>query len=166
MKPHHWRATIFSCKFILSNFISFNFSYVLLLFNLWNDSRISFVIQGYIWWFEIILHNWLLRFLFIKMLDIHCVSLYGYIWWFGLNRISFVICANNGFIEWFNYFFKHSRTYIRVVWWELQCVLMNMRICCYDLVGVDSKTLVPFLLFYFTLFYVFFIYQNLLIFGT
>jgi hypothetical protein len=30
--------------------------------------------------------------------------------------------------------------------------LMNMRICCYDLVGVDSKTLVPFLLFYFTLF--------------
>jgi hypothetical protein len=24
-----------------------------------------------------------------------------------------------------------------------------MRICCYDLVGVDSKTLVPFLLFYF-----------------
>jgi hypothetical protein len=32
------------------------------------------------------------------------------------------------------------------------CVLMNMRICCYDLVGVDSKTLVHFLLFYFTLF--------------
>jgi hypothetical protein len=31
-------------------------------------------------------------------------------------------------------------------------VLMNMRICSYDLVGVDSKTLVPFLLFYFTLF--------------
>jgi len=30
--------------------------------------------------------------------------------------------------------------------------LMNMIICCYDLVGVDSKTLVPFLLFYFTLF--------------
>jgi hypothetical protein len=33
------------------------------------------------------------------------------------------------------------------------CVLMNMRICCYDLVGVDSKTLVHFLLFYFTLFF-------------
>jgi hypothetical protein len=28
-----------------------------------------------------------------------------------------------------------------------------MRICCYDLVGVDSKTLVHFLLFYFTLFF-------------
>jgi hypothetical protein len=28
---------------------------------------------------------------------------------------------------------------------------MNMIICCYDLVGVDSKTLVPFVLFYFTL---------------
>jgi hypothetical protein len=29
------------------------------------------------------------------------------------------------------------------------CVLMNMRIYCYDLVGVDFKTLVPFILFYF-----------------
>jgi hypothetical protein len=26
---------------------------------------------------------------------------------------------------------------------------MNMRIYCYDLVGVDSKTLVPLVLFYF-----------------
>jgi hypothetical protein len=46
---------------------------------------------------------------------------------------------------------------------------MNMRICCYDLVGVDSKTLVPFLLFSFTLFTLcFFIIKNknLLIFGT
>jgi hypothetical protein len=48
---------------------------------------------------------------------------------------------------------------------------MNMRICCYDLVGVDSKTLVHFLLFYFTLFSLCFFFiiiknQNLLIFGT
>jgi hypothetical protein len=35
-----------------------------------------------------------------------------------------------------------------------------MRICCYDLVGVDSKTLVPFLLFYFILFYFSFIHKN------
>jgi hypothetical protein len=40
------------------------------------------------------------------------------------------------------------------------CLLMNMRICCYDLVGVDSKTLVPFLLFYFTLFSLFSFYQK------
>jgi hypothetical protein len=34
---------------------------------------------------------------------------------------------------------------------------MNMRIYCYDLVGVDSKTLVPFilLLFYLCIFYLF-----------
>jgi hypothetical protein len=32
------------------------------------------------------------------------------------------------------------------------CVLMNMRICCYDLVFVDFKTLVSFLLFHFILF--------------
>jgi hypothetical protein len=63
--------------------------------------------------------NWLLGFLFIKTLDIHCVSFYGYIWCFGLNWISFVICAKNGFIEWFNEFLKYSRTYIRFVWWEL-----------------------------------------------
>jgi hypothetical protein len=39
---------------------------------------------------------------------------------------------------------------------------MNMIICYYDLVGVDSKTLVHFLLFYFTLFSLcfFFIYQK------
>jgi len=48
---------------------------------------------------------------------------------------------------------------------------MNMRICRYDLVGVDSKTLVSFLLFYFTLFslcFFFFLFKNkkLLIFGT
>jgi hypothetical protein len=120
MKPHHWRTTIFSCKFILSDFIWFIFSNVLLLFNLRNDSWISFVIQEYIWWFEIISHNWLLGFLIIKTLDIHCVSFYGYIWWFGLNRISFVICAKKGFIEWFNDFLKHSRTYIRFVWWEIR----------------------------------------------
>ena len=118
MKPHNWRATIFSCKFILSDFIWFNFFNVLLLFNLWNDSWISIVIYGYMWWFEIVLHNWLLGFLFIKTLDIHCVSFYGYNWWFGLNRISFVICAKNGFIEWFNDFLKHSRTYIGFVRWE------------------------------------------------
>jgi hypothetical protein len=35
-----------------------------------------------------------------------------------------------------------------------------MRICCYDLVGVDSKTLVPFLLFYFTLFSLCFLYLS------
>jgi hypothetical protein len=48
---------------------------------------------------------------------------------------------------------------------------MNMRICCYDLVGVDSKTLVSFLLFYFTLFslcFLFFFYQKSIsqVFGT
>jgi hypothetical protein len=36
-----------------------------------------------------------------------------------------------------------------------------MRICCYDLVGVDSKTLVPFLLFYFTLFSLFSFYSKI-----
>jgi hypothetical protein len=39
-------------------------------------------------------------------------------------------------------------------------VLMNMRICCYDLVGVDSKTLILFLLFYFIFFYFSFIHKN------
>jgi hypothetical protein len=34
-------------------------------------------------------------------------------------------------------------------------VLMNMKICCYDLEGVDSKTLIPFffVLLYFILFF-------------
>jgi len=84
----------------------------------WDDSCISIMISGYMWWFEIVSFNWLLR--FIKTLDIHCISFYGYIWWFGLNRISFVICAKNGFIEWFTDFLKYSRTYIRFVWWELR----------------------------------------------
>jgi len=52
------------------------------------------------------------------------------------------------------------------------CVLMNMRICCYDLVSVDSKTLVHFLLSCFTLLYLVYVFffiiknQNILIFGT
>jgi len=33
-----------------------------------------------------------------------------------------------------------------------------MRICCYDLVGVDSKTLVPYLLIIFTLFILYFLF--------
>jgi hypothetical protein len=44
-----------------------------------------------------------------------------------------------------------------------------MRICCYDLMGVDSKTLVPFLLFYFgiILFMFFFLFiKNQTFFGT
>jgi hypothetical protein len=157
MKPHHWRATIFSCKFILSDFIWFNFFNVLLLFNLWDDSWISFMIQGYIWWFEIISHNWLLRFLFIKTLDIHCVSFYGYIWWFGLNRISFVICAKNEFIEWFNDFFKHSRTYIRVVWWELRMCIdehENM-LLWFGGCGFQNLSTFSFVLFYFIYFMLF-----------
>jgi len=38
-------------------------------------------------------------------------------------------------------------------------VLMNMKICCYDLEGVDSKTLIPFffVLLYFILFFLLFI---------
>jgi hypothetical protein len=47
------------------------------------------------------------------------------------------------------------------------CVLMNMRICCCDLVGMDSKTLVPYLwLFLFYLVYVFFFIRNQIFFGT
>jgi hypothetical protein len=108
-------ATIFSCKFMLSDFMSFWFLIVLLQFNYWDDSWISIVIYEYMWWFEIVSFNWLPGFLFIKVLYIHCVSFFGYIWWFGLNRISFLICAKNGFIEWFNDFLQHSRTYIRFV---------------------------------------------------
>jgi hypothetical protein len=44
--------------------------------------------------------------------------------------------------------------------------LMNMRICCYDLVGVDSKTLVPFVLFCFVLFMFFFYLPKSNCFGT
>jgi hypothetical protein len=40
------------------------------------------------------------------------------------------------------------------------CILMYMRICCYDLVGVDSQILVSFLLFYFTLFSLFFVFLS------
>jgi len=44
---------------------------------------------------------------------------------------------------------------------NFEYVLMNMRICCYDLVGVDSKTLVPYLLIIFILLvYVFFLSAN------
>jgi hypothetical protein len=150
MKPHHWRATIFSCKFILSDFILFNFSNVLLLFNLWNDSWIYTVIYGYMWWFEIVSKNWLLGFLFIKTLDIHCVSFYGYIWWFGLNRISFVIYAKNGFIEWFNNFFKHSKTYIRFVWWELRmCIVEHENMLLwFGGCGFQNLSIFSFVLFY------------------
>jgi hypothetical protein len=151
MKHHHWRATIFSCKFILSDFIWFNFSNVLLLFNLRNDSWISIVIYGYMWWFEIVSHNWLLGFLFIKMLDIHCVSFYGYIWWFGLNRISFVICAKNGFIEWFNDFLKHSKAYIRFVWWELRMCIdeHDNMLLWFGGCGFQNLSIFSFVLFYF-----------------
>jgi hypothetical protein len=46
-------------------------------------------------------------------------------------------------------------------------VLMNMRICCYDLVSVDSKTLVPYLLIIFTLFSLCFLFiRNQIFFGT
>jgi hypothetical protein len=48
-------------------------------FNYWDDSWISIVIYRYMWWFEIVSFNWLLWCLFIKTLDIHCVSFYGYI---------------------------------------------------------------------------------------
>jgi hypothetical protein len=151
MKHHHWGATIFSCKFILSDFIWFNFSNVLLLFNLWNDSWISIVIYGYMWWFEIVSHNWLLGFLFVKMLDIHCVSFYGYIWWFGLNRISFMICAKNGFIEWFNDFSKHSKAYIRFVWWELRMCIdeHDNMLLWFGGCGFRNLSTFSFVLFYF-----------------
>jgi hypothetical protein len=44
---------------------------------------------------------------------------------------------------------------------------MNMRICCYDLVGVDSKTLIPYLLIIFILFSLCFIFiRNQIFFGT
>jgi hypothetical protein len=158
MKPHHWRETKFSCKFILSDFIWFNFSNFLLLFNLWNDSWISIVIYGYMWWFEIISLNWLLGFLFIKTLDIYCVSFYGYIWWFVLNQISFVIYAKNGFIEWFNDFLKHSRTYIRFVWWELQMCIdehKNM-LLWFGGCGFQNLSTFSFVLFYFIYFMLFF----------
>jgi hypothetical protein len=48
MKPHLLLARIFSCDVIFSNFNEFDFQ--LFYFNsiLWNDSWISFVIQGYI----------------------------------------------------------------------------------------------------------------------
>jgi len=158
MKPHHWRATIFLCKFILSDFIWFNFSNVLLLFNLWNDSWISIVIYGYMWWIEIVSHNWLLGFLFIKTLDIHSVSFYGYIWWFGLNRISFVIFAKSGFIEWFNDFLKHSRTYLRFVWWELRmCIDEHENILLwFGGYGFQNLSTFSFVLFYFIYFMLFF----------
>jgi hypothetical protein len=126
MKPHLWRATIFSWEFMLSNFIWFNISNVLLLFNYWDeflDIYCDFRIHVMIWDKSHLIDC--LDFSFIKTLDIHCVSFYGYIWWFGLNRISFVICAKNGFSEWFNEFFKDSRTYIRFERWELRICIHN-----------------------------------------
>jgi hypothetical protein len=158
MKPHLWRVTIFSWEFTLSDFIWFNIFNVLLLFNYWDDFLdiyCDFRIHVMIWDKSHLIDC--LNFSFIRTLDIHCVSFNGYIWWFGLNRISFVICAKNGFSEWFNEWFneflKHSRTCIRFVRWELWICIDTMRICCYDLVGVDFKTSVLFLLFSFILFY-------------
>jgi hypothetical protein len=159
MKTHHWRATIFSCKFILSDFMSFWFLIALFQFNYWYDSWIFIAIYGYIWWFEIVSFNWLLEFLFIKTLDIYCVLFYGYIWWIGLNWISFVICAKNGFIEWFNDFLKYSRTYIRFVWWKLRMCIdehENM-LLWFGGCGLQNLSTFCFVLFYLCFY---FIYQN------
>jgi hypothetical protein len=50
---------------------------------------------------------------------------------------------------------------------NFEYVLMNMRIYCYDLVGVDSKTLIPYLLIIFTLFSLCFLFIiNQFFFGT
>jgi hypothetical protein len=50
---------------------------------------------------------------------------------------------------------------------SFEYVLMNLRICCYDLVGGDSKTLVPYLLIIFTLFSLCFLFIiNQIFFGT
>jgi len=64
------------------------------------------------------------------------------------NRVSFLICSKNGFIEWFKRFLKQSRTNIRFVWWELQmcvdehenmllwfggCGFLNLRTLSFDL---------------------------------
>jgi hypothetical protein len=58
MKHHQWITIILPCKFLLSDFVGFNISIVLLLFNYWDDSWISIVIYGYMWWFEIVSFNW------------------------------------------------------------------------------------------------------------
>jgi len=68
-------------------------------------------------------------------------SLNGYNGWFGEYQVYFLICVKNGFIEWFKRFLKQSRTYLKFVCENFKYVLMSMEICCYDLVGVISKTL-------------------------
>jgi hypothetical protein len=62
--------------------------------------------------------------------------------------------CKNGFVEWFKQFLKQSRAYLRFACENFKICVMSMRICCYDLVGVDSKTLEPFIFIYFV--YVFF----------
>jgi len=156
MKLHHWRETMFTCLFMLFEFMSFWFLIVLFLFDFWDDFWVSLVISEYKWLF-----NWLLGFYLSKRLgfivflstrtfddlvknrvSIVICSLNGYNGWFGEHRVSFVICVKNGFIEWFKRFLKKNRAYLRFV---CEYVLMNMRICNYDLVGVDSKILEPYL---------------------
>jgi hypothetical protein len=165
MKPHHWRETMFSCLFMLFEFMGFWFLIVLLLFDFLYDFWISLVIFGYKWWFEVVSFNWLLRFYLSKRwvfivfrststfddlvknrVFIVIYSLNGYNGWFEEHRVSFLICVKNGFIEWFKRFLKQSRIYLRFVCENFKYVLMSMRICCYDLVSVDSKTLEPYLL--------------------
>jgi hypothetical protein len=138
MKPHHWRETMFSCFFMLFEFMGFWFLIVLFLFDFWDDFWISLVISEYKWWFEVVSFNWLLGFYLSKCwvfivfrstgtfdalvknwVSIVICSLNGYNGWFGEHRISFVICVKNGFIEWFKRFLKQSRAYLRFVWWKL-----------------------------------------------
>jgi hypothetical protein len=166
MKPHHWRETMFSCLFMLFEFMGFWFLIILFLFDFWDNFWVSLVIFGYKWWFEVISFNWLLEFYLSKhwvfivfrstgtfedlvknRVSIVICSLNGYKWWFGEHRVSFVICVKNGFIEWFKRFFKQSRVYLRVVWWTSNRCRWAWECVALILVGVDSWTLESYLLF-------------------
>jgi len=122
MKPHQWRTTALSCKSLLSNFIWFNFFQCFTSFHC-------------VEWF----------------LDIFCDSRIHLMFWFKLDFFC-DLCK-----EWIHgmiliKYLKHSKTYQWFLLWELCINIDEHGICCYDLVGVDSKTLISFLLFYFILF--------------
>jgi hypothetical protein len=137
---------MFSCLFMLFEFMGFWFLIVLLLFGFWDDFWVSLVISGYKWWLEVVSFNWLLRFYLSKcwifivfrstgtfvylvknQVSIVICSLKGYNGWFGEHLVSFVICVKNRFIEWFKRFLKQSRAYLRFVWlWFGGCGFLNL----------------------------------------
>jgi len=105
---------------MLFDFMGFWFLVVLLSFHYWDNSWVSIVIFRYMWWFEIVSFNYLVGFYLSKHWVFIVFRSTGRFDDLVQSRVSLVIRAKNGFIEWLKRFLKQSRTNIRFVWWELQ----------------------------------------------